>query len=51
MEDSKGSYIHEDAIRGLNINLRNVKTKSNGHRSRVDPVELIETMKNMQREM
>jgi hypothetical protein len=47
MDDAQGSYIHGDEFRGLNIIPRNAEIQSNGHRSRVEPVEL---MKSLQRE-
>jgi hypothetical protein len=31
MDNAQGSYIHGDAIKGLNNNLENVETKSNGY--------------------
>jgi len=48
MDDAQGSYSHRDGIKELNINLGNPETKSNGHRSRVELVELI---KSLQREV
>jgi hypothetical protein len=48
MYDGKGSYIHGDEIRGLNINLINAEIESNGHTSRV---ELVELMKSSQKEV
>jgi len=41
MEDAQGSYSHEDVIKSLHVNLRNVETKSNGHRIKVESVELV----------
>jgi hypothetical protein len=49
MDDAQGSYNHEDEIIGLHISLGNVETESNGHRSRVEPVELVETMRSLQK--
>jgi hypothetical protein len=51
MEDSQGSYNHEDEIIGLHINLGNAETESNGHRSKVELVELVETMRSLQKEV
>jgi hypothetical protein len=45
MEDSQGSYNHEDKIKGLHISLGNANTESNGHRSKLEHVELVDTMK------
>jgi hypothetical protein len=38
MEDSQGSYIHEEGIRGLCGSMGNVETESNGRRGREEPV-------------
>jgi hypothetical protein len=51
MEDSQGSYNHEDEVRGLHVNMGNAETESNGRRSRVELVELDETMRSLQREV
>jgi hypothetical protein len=51
MEDAQGSYIHEDEVKGLHVSMGNVETKSNGHRSRVEPIELVETMRSLQKEV
>jgi hypothetical protein len=32
MEDSKGSYIHEEEFIGMHVNMGNAETKSNGRR-------------------
>jgi hypothetical protein len=48
MYDAQGSYRQGDEIRGLNINLENPETEFNGHRRRMEPVEL---MKCLQREV
>jgi len=40
MEDAQGSYIHEEEIIGLYVNMGNEDIESNGHRGRVDPIEL-----------
>jgi hypothetical protein len=44
MDDAQGSYNHGDEIRGLNISLGNAEIESNGHRSRVEPVELMKSL-------
>lgn len=42
---------HEDEVRGLNVNLGDVETESNGHRDgRVESVDLVETIKSQQRD-
>jgi hypothetical protein len=51
MEDAQGSYNHEDEIKGLHISMGNVETESNGHRSKVEPMELVETMRSLQKEV
>jgi len=43
-EDSQGYYNHEDKIIGLHFSMGKDKTKSNERRSKVEPVELDETM-------
>jgi hypothetical protein len=48
MDDAQSSYSHVDEIRGLNISLGNVETKSNRHKIRVDLADL---MNNLQREV
>jgi hypothetical protein len=45
IEDSQGSYSHEYEFIGLHVNMRNVETESNGRRSKVDNVEIVETMR------
>jgi hypothetical protein len=45
MEDAQGAYSHEREAKGQNINVGNSKTKSNGHRSRVEPIEMVEIEK------
>jgi hypothetical protein len=51
MDDAQGSYSHEDEIRGLHVSMGNAETESNGHRSKVEPVELVETMRSLQKEV
>jgi hypothetical protein len=51
MEDSQGYYDHEDEIIRLHINLGNAETKSNGHRRRVKPIDMVNTMKSLQSEV
>jgi hypothetical protein len=40
MEDGKGPYTHEEEVRALNISVE--ETKSNGHRKRMESLELVE---------
>jgi len=47
MDDAQGSYIHEEEIIGLHVNMGNVETKSNGRRDRHDPV----TMRSLHKEV
>jgi hypothetical protein len=51
MEDSQGSYNHEEEVIGLHVSMGNAETESNGHRGRVEPVELVETMRSLQKEV
>jgi len=51
MDDAQGSYIHRDEIIGLNINLGNAEIEFNGHRRRVEPMELVETMRSLNKEV
>jgi hypothetical protein len=51
MEDAEGAYSHERESKGQNISVGNVETKSNGHRSRVEPTELVETMRSLRMEV
>jgi hypothetical protein len=51
MEDAQGSYNHEKEVRGLHINLGNADTESNGHRGRVNPIALVETMRSLHKEV
>jgi hypothetical protein len=47
MKDAHGSYSHGEEVKGLNISIGNEETKSNGHRERIEPLELVETMKSL----
>jgi len=47
MDDAQGSYNHEDEIRGLHIYLVNAEIESNGDRSKVGSVELVQTMRSL----
>jgi hypothetical protein len=51
MDDAQCSYIHEDESRVLHVSMGNTKIVSNGHRSKVEPVELVETMRILQKEV
>jgi len=51
MEDSQGSDSHENEINILHISLGNAENESNGHRNRVGPVELLENMRRMQKQV
>jgi hypothetical protein len=51
MEDAKGAYNHEREGKGLNINLGNEETQSNEHRSEVEPIDLVETMRSLRVEV
>jgi len=47
MEYFQGYYSHEDGIIGLHFSMGNIETEFNGHRGRVDSMELHETMRNL----
>jgi len=51
MEDAQKDYSHEREAIGQNINFDNEETKSNGCSSRVEPIELIETMRSLRLEV
>jgi hypothetical protein len=51
MDDAKCFYNYEDDIQGLHVSMGNVETESNGHRNKVEFVELAKTMKRMQKEV
>jgi hypothetical protein len=51
MDDAQGYYSHKDEILGLHISLGNAETKSNGHKSGVELMELIETMRSLHKEV
>jgi len=51
MEDAQGSYSHEDEIKGLHVSMGNAETESNGRRNRVEPMELVETMRSLHKEV
>jgi hypothetical protein len=40
MDDAQGSYIHEEYIIGMHVNMRNVEIESNGRRDREDLVTM-----------
>ena len=40
-----------EEVRGLNISIGNEETKSNGHRERFEPAELVETMRSLEIEV
>jgi hypothetical protein len=41
IDDTQDSYNHEDEIRGIHVSMGNEEIESNGHRIKVDPVELV----------
>jgi hypothetical protein len=49
MEDGQGPYIHEEEVRGLNINIEEIE--SNGHRKRMESLELVETIRSLKMEV
>jgi hypothetical protein len=51
MEDAQRAYNHEREAKGQNISVGNDETKSNGHRSRVEPTKLVETMRSLRMEV
>jgi hypothetical protein len=49
MEDTQGSYNHEDGIRGMYVNIGNEGTNSNGHgEGKEESMNLVETIKSFQ---
>jgi hypothetical protein len=40
MEDDQGSYNHEEEFIVLHVSMGNVETKSNGRRSRHEPINM-----------
>jgi len=40
MEDSQGSYSHEEEVLGLHVSMGNVETESNGIRDRHEPLTM-----------
>ena len=44
IEEGETHYSSREEARGLNISIGNEETKSNGHRERIQSVELLETM-------
>jgi hypothetical protein len=40
MEDSQGSYSHEEEFRELDVSMGNAKTDSNGRRDRHEPITM-----------
>jgi hypothetical protein len=51
MDDAQGSYNYADGITSLHIILGNAEIESNGHRSRVELVEMVKTMRSLQKEV
>jgi len=51
MEDEHGTYNHEEAIKGMNINLGNEDIDSNGHRDGMEPLEIVETTTSLKMEV
>jgi hypothetical protein len=51
VDDAQGYYNHGDEIKELNINLENAEIECNGHRSKVESIELVEIMKCLKREV
>jgi hypothetical protein len=49
MEDSQGSYNHEEEVRGLDVNMGNEETDSNGRRSKVEPMDMDKTMRRLKK--
>lgn len=52
MEESQRSSVPEEEVRGLNINLDNAMTESNGHREgKAENIVLVETMRSLNMEV
>lgn len=51
MESGEGTFIHERKSKGHHISVENTDIQSNGHRSKVEPIELIETVRSLSMEV
>jgi len=51
MQDGQDPDSHEEEDKGSNISAGIENTKSNGHKERIEPLELIETMRSLKIEM
>jgi len=40
MEDTQGSYNHEEEVRGLHVSMGNVETESNGKGDMKEPINM-----------
>jgi hypothetical protein len=49
MEDGQRPDIHEEEVRGLNINIEEIE--SNEHRKRMESLELVETIRSLKMEV
>jgi hypothetical protein len=51
MEDAEGAFSHEREAKGQQISIGNVETKSNGHKSIVEPTKLVEIVRSLRMEV
>jgi predicted RNase H-like nuclease (RuvC/YqgF family) len=51
MKDAQGAFSHEKEAKGQNISVGDEETKSNGHRSRVEPTKLVQSMRCLRMEV
>ena len=51
MDDAHDPYEDETDARGENIQIENAKTKSNGRRNQMTPLDIVETMRSLSVEL
>jgi hypothetical protein len=51
MHDGQGGFIHEREAKIQHINVSNAETESNGHTSRLEPTEWVETTRSLRMEV
>jgi hypothetical protein len=51
MEDAQGYYNYGEEVKALNISMGNEEIKSNGHRNRMNPLELVEPVRSLNMEV
>jgi hypothetical protein len=51
MEYGQNPYNHEEEVKGQNISMDNEETKFNGNRERMEPLELVWTIRSSRMEV